>query len=252
MKPMTGIGLEWYKCRRRQVPLVCLGLLGAQMVWMGVFLLRQEQEDLAQGWMLLLYNLALVDAIMLPLTVAVLASRNCEGEHKGSTWKLLETMVTPGQLYAAKLGWGTVVLAVLLLARSGLFIALGLLLDLPGGVPWGRWGWFTLISLAVSLALYTLQQGLSLRFANQAVALVVGLCGSFLGLLSLLFPVGIQRCFPWGYYGLLLLVQMHWEEATRITTFSWRTPEPLDVFLLVVWWVAFGVIGYGLFARKEE
>ena len=191
MKPMTGIGLEWYKCRRRQVPLVCLGLLGAQMVWMGVFLLRQEQEDLAQGWMLLLYNLALVDAIMLPLTVAVLASRNCEGEHKGSTWKLLETMVTPGQLYAAKLGWGTVVLAV-------------------------------------------------------------GLCGSFLGLLSLLFPVGIQRCFPWGYYGLLLLVQMHWEEATRITTFSWRTPEPLEVFLLVVWWVAFGVIGYGLFARKEE
>lgn len=191
MRPMTGIGLEWYKCRRRQVPLVCLGLLGAQMVWMGVFLLRQEQEDLAQGWMLLLYNLALVDAIMLPLTVAVLASRNCEGEHKGSTWKLLETMVTPGQLYAAKLGRGTVVLAV-------------------------------------------------------------GLCGSFLGLLSLLFPVGIQRCFPWGYYGLLLLVQMHWEEATRITTFSWRTPEPLDVFLLVVWWVAFGVIGYGLFARKEE
>lgn len=191
MRPMTGIGLEWYKCRRRQVPLVCLGLLGAQMVWMGVFLLRQEQEDLAQGWMLLLYNLALVDAIMLPLTVAVLASRNCEGEHKGSTWKLLETMVTPGQLYAAKLGWGTVVLAV-------------------------------------------------------------GLCGSFLGLLSLLFPVGIQRCFPWGYYGLLLLVQMHWEEATRITTFSWRTPEPLDVFLPVVWWVAFGVIGYGLFARKEE
>ena len=140
MRPMTGIGLEWYKCRRRQVPLVCLGLLGAQMVWMGVFLLRQEQEDLAQGWMLLLYNLALVDAIMLPLTAAVLASRNCEGEHKGSTWKLLETMVTPGQLYAAKLGWGTVVLAVLLLARSGLFIALGLLLDLPGGVPWGRAG----------------------------------------------------------------------------------------------------------------
>ena len=81
---------------------------------------------------------------------------------------------------------------------------------------------------------------------------MVGLCGSFLGLLSPLFPVGIQRCFPWGYYGLLLLVQMHWEEATRITTFSWRTPEPLDVFLLVVWWVAFGVIGYGLFARKEE
>ena len=40
---------------------------------------------------------------------------------------------------------------------------------------------FTFVSWIVSLMLYTLQQGLSLRFANQAVPLVIGIAGSFLG-----------------------------------------------------------------------
>lgn len=231
--------------------LVCLALIAAQLLWMGVFLARSDEEDIRNGWMLLLYNLALVDAIMLPLTVAVLASRNGEAEHLGATFKLLETLITPGRLYAAKLCWGALTLGALLLLRSALFVALGVLLRFAGGVPWGRWALFTLISLAVSATLYALQQGLSLRFANQAVALIVGLCGSFAGLLSLLFPLGVQRCMPWGYYGLLSLVRMDWNEQTRVITFFWRTPLALDAGLLALWGVAFLAVGYGLFLRKE-
>ena len=47
--------------------------------------------------MLLLYNLAMVDAIIMPISVATIASRNCELEHKGTTLKLLETMAAPGR-----------------------------------------------------------------------------------------------------------------------------------------------------------
>ena len=83
----------------------------------------------------------------LPLSVATLASRNCEPEHKGSTWKLLETMASPGKLYAAKLGWGALVLAVLLTIRSGLFLAAGIAQRLSrDNPPGGRFGLFTLIS----------------------------------------------------------------------------------------------------------
>ena len=96
--------------------------------------------------MLLLYNLALIDAIILPLSVAVLASRSCELEHKGGTWKLLETMANPGKLYAAKLVWGALVLAALLVVRTGIFAAMGMALHFPGTVPWVRFGVFTLIS----------------------------------------------------------------------------------------------------------
>ena len=248
---MTLLKLEFYKCRRRKIPLVCAAVLGVELFWFGAFLTRQDAEDLAWGWMLLLYNLALIDAIILPLSVAVLASRSCELEHKGGTWKLLETMANPGKLYAAKLAWGALVLAALLVVRTGIFAAMGMALHFPGTVPWVRFGVFTLISWAVSMMLYALQQGLSLRFANQAIPLICGIFGSFAGLLSLLFPVGIQRVIPWGYYGLMSLAGMHWDEATRFTAFYWRVPEPLDVGLLLVWGIVFLMVGRTLFVRKE-
>ena len=81
--------------------LECAAVLAAEMLWIVSTFLRQDAEDLVQGWMLLLYDLAMVDAIIMPISVATIASRNCELEHKGTTLKLLETMATPGALYAA-------------------------------------------------------------------------------------------------------------------------------------------------------
>ena len=66
---MKLLALEFCKCRRRKLTLVCAGLLAAQLLWFGAYLTRQDAEALAQGWMLLLYNLAMVDAIMLPIGV---------------------------------------------------------------------------------------------------------------------------------------------------------------------------------------
>lgn len=248
---MKLLKLEFYKCRRRKIVLVCAAVLAVELIWMEAFFTRQDAEDLKWGWMLLLYNLAMVDAIVLPISVATLASRSCELEHKGSTWKLLETMASPGQLYAAKLSWGALVLVILLIVRSGLFLAVGMVQGFQGDIPWGRFGLFTLISWTVSMMVYTLQQGLSLRFPNQAAALVCGIAGSFLGILSMLFPPALTRCVPWGYYGLLALVGMNWDADTRITSFYWRWPEPTDLLLMCLWAAVFLVVGRMLFVRKE-
>ena len=248
---MKLLKLEFYKCRRRKIVLVCAAVLAVELIWMEAFFTRQDTEDLKWGWMLLLYNLAMVDAIVLPISVAALASRNCELEHKGNTWKLLETMARPRQLYVAKLAWGTLVLAALLIIRSGIFLAVGIMQGFQGGIPWGRFGLFTLISWAVSMMVYTLQQGLSLRFSNQAAALVCGIAGSFLGVLSMLFPPALTRCVPWGYYGLLALVGMDWDAATRVTAFHWLWPEPAGLILLLLWAAGFLIVGRTLFVRKE-
>ena len=114
-----------------------------------------------------------------------------------------------------------------------------------------RFGLFTLISWTVSMMVYALQQGLSLRFANQAVALVCGISGSFLGILSLLFPPALTRCVPWGYYGLLSLVGMNWNPDTRFTWFFWEWPKPTDVAFLFLWAAVFLFVGRALFVRKE-
>lgn len=248
---MKLLRLEFYKCRRRKIVLVCAAVLAVELIWMAAFFARQDAEDLKRGWMLLLYNLAMVDAIVLPLSVATLASRSCELEYKGSTWKLLETMASPGGIYAAKLGWGALMLAVLLAIRSGVFLAVGIAQGFQGAIPLGRFGWFTLLSWTVSMMVYALQQGLSLRFANQAAALVCGISGSFLGILSMLFPPALIRCVPWGYYGLMSLVGMDWNPDTRVTRFYWQWPQLADVVLLLVWAAVFLIVGRTLFVRKE-
>lgn len=248
---MKLLGLEFFKCRRRKIALVCAAVLGAQLFWFGATLSRRSASELAQGWQMLFYNLSAVDAIILPVAAAVIASRNCEIEHMGSTFKLLETMVPPGRLYNIKLAWGALVLAALLVLRSALFLLMGKAFRFPGGVPWGAAAVFTVLSWVVSVMVYMLQQGLSLRFANQAIALVSGIFGGFAGMMSLLFPVMVQRCAPWGYYGLLSLVGMDWEESTRVTTFFWRTPDLLDIGLLCLWLGLFFCAGRTLFVRKE-
>ena len=107
---MTLLRLEFFKGRRRKIAILCLACLGIQTAWMVVNLLRMEPEELAQGWMQLVYTLLLVDAITLPLTMAALASRTCELEHKENTWKLLETLARPQALYRAKLTWGAILI----------------------------------------------------------------------------------------------------------------------------------------------
>ena len=162
-------------------------------------------------------------------------------------------MAAPGRLYGAKLAWGALVLAALLIVRWALFMGVGILWQFPGEVPWGRFAIFTAISWAVSMMVYALQQGLSLRFVNQAVSLVCGIFGSFIGIMSMLFPdwLALTRCVPWGYYGLLSLVGMNWDPDTRFTWFYWEWPAPTDAALLCLWAALFLLVGRALFVRKE-
>lgn len=248
---MRLIGMEFFKCRRRQVPLICLALITAQLLWMGVSISRMELEEMSDGWMLLLHSLTVIDAVMLPLTVAAIASRSCELEHRGHTLKLLETVRTPGALFDAKLAWGAVWIALLLLGREIVLTVYCLCTSFPLSVPWGRLALHLLFSFAVSLTIYVLQESLSLLFANQAVALVAGIFGSFVGLFTLFFPPAVQRLVLWSYYGVLALTVQDWNAVTRVTHFYWLEPNWPGLGLLAVWFLLLLAVGRSLFVRKE-
>ena len=82
-------------------------------------------------------------------------------------------------------------------------------------------------------------------------ALVCGISGSFLGILSMLFPPALIRGVPWGYYGLLSLVGMDWNATTRVTAFHWQWPQPVDLALLLIWAAVCVRVGRSLCVRKE-
>ncbi len=63
---MNGVRLEFFKMRHRRIALVCMALLGAQLLWEGVDLLRTAVEN--RSWYGICYDLIILDAVMLPLT----------------------------------------------------------------------------------------------------------------------------------------------------------------------------------------
>ena len=80
---MKLLKLEFFKCRRRKILLVCAAVLAAELLWIVSTFLRQDAEDLRQGWMLLLYNLAMVDAIIMPISVAPLPAETASWSTRG-------------------------------------------------------------------------------------------------------------------------------------------------------------------------
>ena len=161
--------------------------------------------------------------------------------------------MTPGRLYCTKMLWGALVLATLLAVRSAAFAC-----------PWERQSISLEIfhggsSLSSPSFLGSQHDGLPLcsrgcpcAFVNQAVSLVCGIFGSFIGIMSIAFPgLAGADCPPGGYYGLLSLARMEWDPDTRFTQYFWRWPEPLDVALLLLWAALFFIVGRTLFVRKE-
>ena len=67
---MKLLRLEFYKCRRRKIVLICAAVLAIELIWMEAFFARQDAGDLKWGWMLLLYNLAMVDLSLIHISSA--------------------------------------------------------------------------------------------------------------------------------------------------------------------------------------
>lgn len=248
---MKLVYLEFYKCRKRKVLWICAAFLAAQIAWISYGLKDMTSAELSQGWLNLLYNLMLVDAILFPLTAAVLAGRSCEIEHKGSTFKLLDTITTPGRLYGAKLFWGAIHVAGLIFFRTVLLVLLGISLGFPREVPYNKILLCAVLCFAVSFTIYVLQQSLSLFFKNQAIPLIVGIFGSFAGLLSLFFPVWVQKLLLWGYYGVFIVAGMNWDPLTKEVDFYWTSFQGNGLVLLGIYFVGIFLVGRTLFVHKE-
>ena len=93
---------EQKKQRYRKVWLVPAGFLIILALWMSVLMRNFTAEDLTNGYQWLFYQLSLLNAIFVPMMLAVTASRLCDMEIKGNTLKLLYTLEKTGRFYDIK------------------------------------------------------------------------------------------------------------------------------------------------------
>ncbi len=79
-----------------------------------------------------------MNGLFMPIISAVVASRICDMEHKGSTWKMLvATNVERKQLYAAKYICINSLMLYAIFAQILFIIVFGLIKNFPDTVPIG-------------------------------------------------------------------------------------------------------------------
>ncbi|MEA5049457.1 MAG: ABC transporter permease [Eubacteriales bacterium] len=245
------IALEFYKTRRRRVWVIIAAMIFVQMLWSVWGVGRMDAHDLSQGWMFFLYKLPLLNSIMMPVIAAVVASRLSDIEHKGQTFKLLNTVMPAGRLFDAKFICGALYLLAAVLLQIAVMVVIGCVVGFEGNPPVGKLFLYLLFTMAATLTILLLQQALSLLFANQMIALSVGLIGGLAGLFIMFFPQGLERFLLWGYYGVLMLVGMDWDAGTRIMNLHYMPVDWGGLVALTILFCALYVVGRTLFVRKE-
>lgn len=243
---------EWMKVRYRGIGLILLVFLAVVALWSTWALHDIPREQLDDGYRMMFLQIPLMDTILMPTMIAMLASRLCDAEVKGNTLKLLCTLEKKGRLFDMKLLMGAAYLTAFLSAEILLIFLQSALHGFVRPLEGVQLLYFILQVYTVSLGILLLQVVLSFFFENQILPLSAGLFGSFVGLFSWFFPDGIlKKCFLWGYYSELCFIINHWDERTREVSYG-NAPFDLNALCLLLVFLAAGyVLSKRLFMRKE-
>lgn len=245
------LSVEQKKVKYRKIWMIAVGVVFLQFIWSAWTFGKADERLLSQGYRYLLYEMPVLNAVFMPVLMAVIASRLCDAEVKGDTFKLLFTMQKSGTLFDCKLVFGIRYVLLVVFLQAVMIIADGIVFDFTETMDIKLLLIYCAATFIVNVVVLVVQQFLSLTAQNQILPLCVGLAGSFLGLFSLFFPRAIQMFVLWGYYAMFMPLEMHYDKAARVMSFS---DTPLNLGLMLAF-AAAGVILYAgmkyLFVRRE-
>lgn len=228
-------------------------ILGIISLWSLWLLHDPDSELLKTGYTYMTTTLMLLNAIMLPVTIAVMASRQMDMENKGNTYKLYYTLQPKSGFFFCKLLLATFHLLLFFAGEAVMIILLGNFSGVTEAFPLSAYGWLFGSGFLTCILLDILQLFLSLRLENQLYPLFIGLMGSFAGLFSMLLPNGslFLRLCPWSYFTLGSSFLMVYDEETKIMSYP---PIPFDTVgfsLLLAAIVILFIAVRNYFIRKE-
>ncbi len=242
---------EVKKTKYRNIWLIILAMILLHFMWTAWILGKADVSELADGYSYLLFELPAINAITLPVLLAMIASRLCDIENKGNTLKLLCTLQKKGRVYDCKLLLGSMYIIFIIVMQLSIILLQSQMFHFKNEMPYYQMLCYVISTFIVSMAILLIQQILSLLFENQIAPLTVGLLGSFMGLFSMFFPEAVQRLVIWGYYGVFSTVAYKWDEKTRILSFYEVPFEPWVFIYFFIVSILIYLIGKYLFMRKE-
>lgn len=249
---MKELSVEYRKQRHLFIWLIPLGFLAVLFLWGAAGQRNLSDYDLAQGYSYLLYQFPVLNCILLPIMLAVIASRICDMEVKGQTWKLLFTLQNKGGFYDRKFLTEFLYLLLFCLGQLGILLLYGMLYGYTEPLPHALFFRHLATTLIAGSAVLTLQHVLSLLSVNQIIPLLTGLAGSFLGLFSIFFPSALARLVLWNYFGAFVPFDIDWDEAAQNVILTPRT-FPTGLFMgFCVFTLLFYFLCRTVFIKKED
>lgn len=153
---LQALHAEWQKARRRHDLVLCLAFAVILYLWLGSTA-PTGQDELANAYSALFFGVPIINTILLPVLMAVLASRLWDVEVKGYTAKLLYTLQSRSSLFFGKavFGLGEIVLMVAL--EAAVLLLLGHTQGYTEAFPAGQFAYLNLCTLTVCIMLYFLE-----------------------------------------------------------------------------------------------
>lgn len=251
---ITLLKCECKKTKGKYLLLSALAITAIELCW--ALYGKYNTFALKWGWMMLLYQLPLVNAIFMPLLSIIISSRLADIEHKGVTLKQLAVITDKGNIYDAKFVYGLFLVLLCNLLSWSAIIIFGYVKGFSGTVPLKLYALYLLFTITPTTVIYVFQHILSLLVKNQAVTFFAGIIGTFFGLFAMFLPQFplLRRLLPWGYYGTLQFVGMFgWTKETRMKNVSFEVMriDWLSFGILIAAGIALYIVGRKLFCRKE-
>lgn len=242
---------EYRKTRRRYLLLFVCGMTAMGLIW--ALHGKLSDDAIEKGWYMLLYQMPVINVIVLPMLAMLIASRLGDLEHKNNMLRHLCTMAERGKLYDAKLLYGLGLMLISILMGWFGIIADGFFMHHFGGhFLFKEYILLLLFTVMPTFAVYILLHTLAMCCEKPAVPYIVGIVGEFVGLLSLFLP---YRCLyygtPWGYYGSLMLMGAEYDREARISTYFYREVNWGGFTAITIITVAIYIMGRMIFCRKE-
>lgn len=243
------IQLEFFKLKRKKIGLSILLLLFAELIWS--LWAASSYTDTYNGWCYLLYQIPTMNTLLMPILISILTSRLSDNEYKGDTFKLLGSMMDAHKLYLAKLICGSIYLIFTTLGQVLCMLVTSQLISFTDPMPLGHITTFILTTMVVNLCLLVLYQTVSLLFANQAIVLIAGITGGFIGLFSVFFPPTVQRFFLPSYYSILDTISMIAHTETQTFSIIYDYLDIVSLLVVVIVTIGLYIIGQISFSKKE-
>ena len=219
---LSALHAEFQKAHRRHDLAICLVVPVGVFLWTGR-LTSTDPEGLANAYSALLYALPVLNAILMPVVMALLASRLWDIEVKGSTTKLLYTLQSRRSLFAAKAAFGIGEVVLMVTLEMAVSILLGRVQGYTEAFPAGPFVYTGICTLAVDVMLFFSELLLMLIFDNPLPALCVGIVGALIGLFSAFMPRVVSYFVPWGYFEPLSAYEVaEWNRDTHTVTYGLR------------------------------